>query len=181
MWTIRKSFLSFFLTAFVIFSPIFLICCGDSDDNPKEKNEEIGNSNNIHSANYDPNSDHALSLCLKENGYGSIMNCNIQTAIIGSWLPVSYCAMYYSVLEYNQECDYYGGGYMFRSDGVCYYLDENGNMESGGHSWSIENNEMLRIYWKGTSDERIYLKMTTNGYLIMNWHGGVCWKIYRKI
>lgn len=168
---------NFLKLCFFIFCPLLLCSCG-KDDEPVGDNFENFGEGNLES-NYNPNSDHALSLALKEKGFGTITNVKMETAIIGKWLPVWHCAAYWQLLDNNSGCDDYDGGYQFNNDGLCYYLNAMGEIEGNSHSWSISD-DMLRIYFRGNADDRIYPKMTTKGYLILQWHGSPCWKIYKK-
>lgn len=163
----------FLKISFILLCTFLISSCG-KDDEPKDDDIEIPGGEN-----YDPNSDHALSLALKEKGFGTITNVKMETAIIGKWLPVCYCAAYWQLLDYNKDCDDYDGGYQFNNDDLCYYLDATGKIEGNAHSWSISG-DMLRIYSRGSADDRLYPKMTTKGYLILQPHGSSCWKIYKK-
>lgn len=174
----KIHFKTYMLATCLFLSPFLANSCGDGKDEPKDndiENNGEGNSN----VNYDPNSDHALSLALKEKGYGSITDADMEKALIGTWKPICYCAVYWDILDNGKYCDDYDGGYLFKSDGMCYYLDAMGQIEGDAHSWSISG-DMLRIYFRGNADDRIYSKLTTKGYLVLTWHGSECWKIYKK-
>lgn len=168
-----------FLPCLCLF-PLCISSCG-SDDEPDVPDVVENNGGNSETGTkYDPNSDHALSLALKEHDYGTIVNVDLEKAIIGRWLPVCYCANYRDLLDYPYDCDDYDGGYQFNDDGMCYYLDATGQIEGNAHSWSISDG-MLRIYFRGSADDRQYPQMTTKGYLILRLHGYLCWKIYKKV
>lgn len=180
---LSKTIQTCLLLSCLCLSPLFINSCDKGDDEPSSDIENNGegseNNGGGSETDYNPNSDHALGLALKEHGYGSIINANLEKAIIGKWQPVCWCAVYWKLLENGNSCDDYDGGFQFNDNKMCYYLDSAGQVEGNAHSWSISDG-MLRILNRGNADDRMYPKMTSKGYLILQWHGSSCWTIYKK-